>query len=224
MRDETVERLDDTCAEVLLHGFFRSSASWRVRIALHLKGIGFAQKTYALREGRQREADFLAINPQGLVPALEIDGLVLTQSLAICEYLDETRPEPPLLPADPAGRARVRALAQAIACDVHPVQNLKVLQAVARLAADPGASDAWAQRVCAEGLGAFAALARPGMGQFCFGDSVTLADLMLVPQMANARRFKVDIAWPDLAAIEARCLALPAFRDTAPDRQPDSPG
>lgn len=212
----------DPAAPVLLHGYFRSSAAWRVRIALHHKGIAFAQKSYALRDGEQRSPEFLALNPQGLVPALEIDGLLLTQSLAICEYLDQTRPEPALLPADAAGRARVRALALAIACEIHPVQNLRVLRAVAALSGERGTGEAWARRICTEGLEAYAGMVRPTMGAFSFGDTVTLADVLLVPQMANARRFKVDMVWPELAAIEARCLALPAFAETAPERQPDA--
>lgn len=208
---------------VRLHGFFRSSASWRVRIALHLKGIAYDQVTYALRRGEQRRPEYLALNPQGLVPALEIDGLVLTQSLAICDYLEETRPAPALLPEGAAARAHVRALAQLIACDVHPVQNLKVLQAIQALGHDVATSNAWANRVCAEGLDAFAALLaqQQSAGQFCAGDRPGLADIALIPQMANARRFDVEMRWPRLLAIEEACLALPAFRDTAPERQPD---
>lgn len=206
--------------EARLHGFFRSGASWRVRIALHLKGLAYDQATYVLRKGEQRSADYLRINPQGLVPALEIDGQVLTQSLAICEYLDETRPEPPLLPADPSARAHVRALAQIIACDVHPVQNLKVLQAVQALGHDEATSNEWACRVIDEGLGAFAALVGDA-GPFCAGDRPGLADLALIPQLGNARRFGVNLRWPRIAAIEAACMALPAFHETAPDKQPD---
>jgi maleylpyruvate isomerase len=208
----------------ILHGFCRSSASWRVRIALHLKGVLYEQKSYALRNGEQRSVDFLGFNPQGLVPALEIDGLTLTQSIAICEYLDETRPEPRLLPVDVQARARVRAMVLAIACDVHPVQNLKVLQSVAKLANDGAAGDLWARNVCDEGLDAFADMVAPVRGSHCFGDKITLADIALIPQMANARRFGVDIRWPDLVEIEAQCLASPAFRETAPDRQPDFSG
>ncbi|CDO36603.1 maleylacetoacetate isomerase [Novosphingobium sp. KN65.2] len=206
---------------VRLHGFFRSSASWRVRIALHMKGVAYEQITYRLRAGEQRSPAYLTVNPQGLVPALEIDGLLLTQSLAIIEYLDQTRPGSPLLPSGAAERARVRALALAIACDTHPVQNLKVLLAVQALGHDEAASNAWAHRVCEEGLAAYAAMVENSGGAFSAGDQPSLADLALVPQIANARRFGVDIRWPRLVAIERACMALPAFSETAPQHQPD---
>lgn len=207
--------------DVILHGYFRSSATWRVRIALAIKGIAFQRKSYALLKGEQHSEAYLRMNPQGLVPALEIDGLVLTQSCAICEYLDETRPEPPLLGRTPAERARVRAFALAIACDIHPLQNLRVLQAIK---ADLGGerSSRWASDVNREGLTACAAMIPDDGRLFCFGDRPTLADVFLIPQMGNARRYGVDIEWPQLARIEAHCLGMPAFAESAPDRQPDA--
>lgn len=207
---------------VVLHGYWRSSASWRVRIAMALKGMAWDALTYDLRTNAHTGADYLALNPQGLVPALDIGGAVLTQSLAICEYLDETHPEPPLLPPDPVERARVRAFAQAIACDIHPVQNLRVLRMLRRRGLDQGEVEAWAREVIEPGLAACAALVADREGPFCFGETVTLADVTLVPQLANARRFGAEIDYPRLLGIEAACLALPAFRDTAPALQPDA--
>ncbi|MET3663627.1 maleylacetoacetate isomerase [Caulobacter sp. 1776] len=206
---------------VTLHGYFRSTASYRVRIALNLKGVGYADAFHHLRKGEQRAPEFLAVNPQGLVPALEIDGAVLTQSLAICEYLDERYPEPPLLPADPLGRAKVRALAQVIACDIHPVQNLRILARLRALGvAEPLVTD-WAAKVIDEGLEACARLVSDD-GPYCFGRQVTLADLCLVPQLVNARRFGVALRWPRLLAIEVACLALDAFARAVPEQQPDA--
>lgn len=208
-------------AEITVHGFFRSSASWRVRIALALKQIPYAQKTYVLRAGEQRGEAYLRLNPQGLVPTLEIDGLVLTQSLAICEYLDETRPEPPLLAGNAAERARVRAFALAIACDIHPLQNLRILQTIEQeLGAER--SQRWAVDLNRNGLEACAGLIPDDGRLFCFGDRPSLADICLVPQMGNARRFGVPIVWPQLERIEQHCLTLAAFADTAPHKQPDA--
>ena len=205
----------------VLHGFFRSSASWRLRIALALKGVAYDQKSYKLRPGEQRSEEFLKLNPQGLVPALEIDGLVFTQSLAICEYLDETRPAPSLLGDSAADRARVRAFAQAIACEIHPLQNLKVLLHVEHLLGSD-ASALWARDVNREGLEACAALLPDDAGAFCYGERPTLADICLVPQMFNARRFGVDIIWPKLERIEKNCLSMTAFSETTPAMQPDA--
>ena len=207
-----------------LHGYFRSSAAYRVRIALHMKGLPFEQVSHHLRRGEQRAPDYLAINPQGLVPSLILDdGTVLTQSLAIVEWLDETHPAPRLIPADPIMRAKVRAFALAIACDIHPVQNLKVLVALKRGGYGQAEIDEWAKAVNAEGLAACERLIANETGPFCFGASPTLADLCLVPQMANARRFGVDISgWTKLVAADAAASALPAFQAAAPESQPDA--
>lgn len=209
-------------AAPVLHGYFRSTASYRVRIALNLKGVAYADAFHHLRKGEQRSAAYRAVNPQGLVPALAMDGAVLTQSLAICDYLDETCPDPPLLPADPIARARVRGFAQAIACDVHPVQNLKVLDRLRALGLDDGQVTDWARDTIAEGLDACAVLIADQPGPYCFGGQVTLADLCLVPQLVNARRFGVDLRWPRLLAVEAACLDLDAFRRAMPEHQPDA--
>jgi maleylpyruvate isomerase len=207
-----------------LHGYFRSSAAYRVRIALNLKGLRTEHLPHHLRKGEQRDPAYLAINPQGLVPAMETDaGEVLTQSLAIIEWLDETHPEPPLLPKDPLPRARVRAFAQAIACEIHPVQNTKVLARLRELGLAEEQVTDWAAWVIREGFAACETLIANEAGPFCFGDKPTLADLCLVPQLGNARRFGVDVAaFPRLLKAEAACKAMPAFADAAPDRQPDA--
>lgn len=208
---------------MILHGYFRSSAAWRVRIALSLKGLPTEPRYQHLRKGEHRSPEYLAVNPQGLLPSLILDdGAILTQSLAICEYLDETHPEPPLLPADPVDRAHVRAFAQAIACEIHPLQNLKTLKALEALGQTPEQTQAWAREVITWGFDALETLVAGRSNPFAFGDRPSLADICLVPQMANARRFGVDLHWPRLAAIEDACLALPAFADTRPDRQPDA--
>ena len=207
-----------------LHGYFRSSASYRARIALNLKGISSEQLPHHLRKGEQRAPAYLAINPQGLVPALEDDGgHVLTQSLAIIEWLEEIHPEPPLLPKDPLRRARIRAFALAIACDTHPVQNLKILERLRQLGLSEKQVTEWAACANREGLAACEALIAGEPGPFCFGAAPTMADLCLVPQLANARRFGVDLAaFPRLLRAEAAARNIKAFADAAPERQPDA--
>jgi len=207
-----------------LHGYFRSSASYRVRIALNLKGLRVHHLPHHLRKGEQVAPAYLAINPQGLVPTLENDaGAILSQSLAIIEWLDETHPTPPLLPKEPLRRAKVRAFAQVLACDTHPVQNLKVLARLRELGLPEEKVTAWAGWANREGLSACDKLIATEAGPFCFGDAPTMADLCLVPQLANARRFGVDVSvFPRLLQAEAAAKALPAFADAAPDKQPDA--
>lgn len=209
---------------MILHGYYRSSASYRVRIALNLKGLPVSHVSHHLRKGEQRAADYLPLNPQGLVPTLVADdGRALTQSLAIVEWLDETYPQPPLLPADPWERARVRAFAQAIACDIHPLQNLRILTKVKAMTGSDDDSQAWARFVNEDGLAACEAMLANEPGPFCFGARPTLADICLVPQLVNARRFNADVArFPRLLAIEVAANALPAFADAAPAKQPDA--
>lgn len=208
---------------MILHGYFRSSAAWRVRIALGLKGLKAEDAFHHLRKGEHREASYLAVNPQGLVPALTLDdGSTLTQSLAICEYLDEIAPEPPLLPGDPVARAQIRAFCQVIACDIHPVQNLRVLQWLKAGGASDADAQAWAQRVIATGFDALERLCADRQGPFAFGETPTLADVFLIPQIGNARRFGVEMCFPRLQAIDDACRDHPAFAAAVPDRQPDA--
>ncbi len=202
---------------MILHGYWRSSATYRVRIALALKGLGYDQVGHDLRTGEQRSPAYLAKNPQGFVPALEIDGEVFGQSGAIIELLDELYPQPPLLPATPQDRAKARAMAAVIACDIHPLNNLRVLKALRAIDAD---DKAWIARWVSEG---FAALEPQIVGPVAFGDAPGLVDCFLVPQVYNAERFGVDLsAFPRLMAAVEHARAHPAFQAAHPDRQPDA--
>lgn len=210
-----------------LYGYFRSSAAYRVRIALNLKGLAYEQVAVNLVSGEQRGEDNLARHPQGLVPTLETDdGTRLTQSLAICEYLDERYPEPPLLPADAEGRARVRALTQVIACEIHPLNNLKVLKYLTGdLGLDEDAKLAWYRHWIRNGFEALEAMLAnsPATGTFCHGNTPTLADACLVPQVFNARRFECDMSgYPTLRRIAGHCDTLDTFQRAAPSMQPDA--
>ncbi|MGU3456438.1 maleylacetoacetate isomerase [Brevundimonas sp. M1A4_2e] len=214
---------------MILHGYWRSGTSYRTRIALNLKKLEYRQAPLDLRTGAQKSEAYLRLNPQGLVPALETDdGLVLTQSPAILEWLEETHPEPPLLPSDAAGRAQVRAMAALIGCDIHPLNNLRVLKAVRGLTsdgmgADQAGVDAWAGQWIIDGFTALETLVvRHGDG-WCFGGAPTLADCYLIPQLYSARRFHVDLAaFPRLLEIEARAEVHPAFIAALPENQPDA--
>lgn len=211
-----------------LYTYFRSSAAYRVRIALNLKGLDYeALPVHLVRGGGEHQhAAYRELNPAALLPAMDDEGAVLTQSLAILEYLEETRPGMALLPADALGRARVRALAQTVACDIHPLGNLRVLKYLAQtLQVDAEAKLAWQQHWMEQGLAAFESLLarqRPA-GPFCHGEVPTLADCCLVPQIFNAQRFGVDMhRYPAIMAVDAACAALPAFIAAHPGRQPDA--
>ena len=211
-----------------LYNYFRSSASYRVRIALNLKGLDYEYVPVHLTRGggEQRAPEFRALNPLALVPVLADGPETLTQSLAIIEYLEETHPEPPLLPKAAAERARVRALALSMACEVHPLNNLRVLgYLTSKLGANEAAKNEWYRHWVEQGLSAFeASLAQsPLTGRFCHGDTPGLADCCLIPQLFNARRFACDLSgYKTVLAIEARCQELAAFRDAAPEQQPDA--
>jgi maleylacetoacetate isomerase len=217
-----------TDAALTLYGYWRSSAAYRVRIALHLKGLAFASvPVHLLRDGGEQRAPAHAErNPQRLVPVLRHGERMLTQSLAIIEYLDEVFPSSPLLPTGPVARHRARALAQLVACDIHPLGNLRVLQFLEHeWDIDAAGRTRWIERWVSDGLAAFERLLgeAPEAGRFCVGDAPGLADCALVPQLYNARRFGVELApYPRILAIEAACLAMPAFAAARPEAQPDA--
>ena len=209
-----------------LHGYFRSSASYRVRIALNLKGLSAEHLPHHLRKGEQCAPAYLAINPQGLVPTLEGDhGTALTQSLAIIEWLDEKHPTPALLPKEPLARARVRSLAYLVASEIHPLNNLRVLQHLKRaLGQTQEQIDNWYRHWIADGLAKLEAeLARPGPGKFCHGDAPSLADCCLVPQIFNAKRYNSELAtYPKTMRVFENCMQLEAFDRAQPAKQPDA--
>ncbi len=205
----------------ILHDYYRSSAAYRVRIALDLKGVDYAHHIVNLAQGEQKLAEFRTVNPQGLIPCLEIDGLFLTQSLAICDYLDAKYDRVPFVPSDPAERSHVLALALTVACDIHPLNNLRILKYLTgELGVEQEAKDAWYRHWVREGLSALEALAAPRAGAYLFGDAPTLADICLVPQLYNARRFAVPLGdFPTLRRADETAAAHPAFAAAHPDCQ-----
>jgi maleylacetoacetate isomerase len=205
-----------------LYTYFRSSAAYRVRIALNLKGLAYESSPVNLLKGEHRQDAYRIVNPHGRVPALDLGEIVLTQSPAILEYLDEAYPEPPLLPGDPVERARIRAVASLVGCDIHPLNNLTVLSYIKRqLGHDQAAVDEWYAHWIRQGFDAVEAMLRPG--PYAFGAQPTMADIYLVPQVFNARRFEIPLdAYPNIAAVEAACAAHPAFQGAAPASQPDA--
>lgn len=210
---------------MVLYDYFRSSAAFRVRIALHLKGLSPERRFIHLRKGEQRDPAYLALNPQGFVPMLVVGEQRFTQSLAIIEYLDEMYPAPRLLPSTAEERAWVRSVAQSIACDIHPLDNLRVLLHLkAAFGADQAARDEWYRHWIREGFaGLEAQLAARASGPFCLGHAPTLADICLVPQVANAQRLDIPLApWPRIRTINDACIALPAFIAALPANQPDA--
>ena len=208
---------------LLLHSAWRASAPYRVRIALNLKGLAYDYAPVNLLAGQQKSPEYRTLNAQGLVPALEVDGRVLTQSLSIIEWLDETHPEPPLLPKDAFDRATVRTMVGIIACDIHPVNNLRIMKALAGLGIDEDGRNTWARRWITEGFDALEPMvARHGQG-WSFGDTPTLADCCLVPQVYNAQRFGVDLApYPAISSVAEAAQAHPAFVAAHPNQQPDA--
>lgn len=207
-------------SRAILYDYFRSSAAYRVRIALNLKGVDYEQRSINLAEGVQKGDDYRAVNPQGFVPCLEIDGHTLTQSLSIAVYLDQTIPEPPLMPRDPVDGAHVRSLALMVACDIHPLNNLRVLKYLTgELGVSEAQKDEWYRHWIAEGLAALEAMAKARAGAYLFGDEPTLADVCLVPQLYNARRFNVPLdPYPYLRRADETATAHPAFAAAHPDR------
>ncbi|UWU29999.1 maleylacetoacetate isomerase [Rhizobium sp. WSM1274] len=206
-------------SEVVLYDYWRSSASYRVRIALNLLGIDYQTVPINLLEGAHKTPEYLALNPQGFVPTLVVDGKTLTQSLAIIEYLAETRPECGLLPPDIVDRQKVRALAYAIAMDIHPICNLHVVSHLMSMTDKPDAREEWMKHFISDGLGKLEAMIGEADGAFSFGDAPTMADLCLVPQVYNARRWGVDMtAFRRITDIDARCAELPAFQAAHPGR------
>lgn len=209
---------------MILHGYWRSGTSYRTRIALNLKGVAYEQRAYDLRAGAQNEAGYKALNPQMLVPTLEVDGTLLTQSPAILEWLEERYPEPPLLPANLDERAIVRAMAALIGCDVHPLGNLRVLgQLRTEFGADSAAVKQWVARWIGDGFAALETLIARHGGRLAYGDTPTLVECYLVPQLYSAERFSVDVSpYPRLLAVANAARALPEVEAAHPDRQPDA--
>jgi len=209
--------------QLTLHGAWRSSAAYRVRIGLNLKGLAYETAPLNLVANQHQAPAFAALNPQRLVPALEVDGRVLTQSLAILEWLDETAPDPALLPADPFDRAVVRSMAQIVASDIHPVNNLRILRALTELGVDEPGREAWIGRWITDGFSALEPMIVRHGGDYAFGDAPTLADCCLVPQVYNAERFRTDLTpFPALRAVAEHARAHPAFAAAHPNQQPDA--